>query len=106
MGRTDSRAGEHRHRQLGNHAHVDPHPVTALDTEPSQGVGEAAHLLEELRVREAARVPRLALPEVRDLVAAPGFDMAVEALLARVQRAADEPARKGEVPFQDRVPWA
>ncbi len=106
VGGADARAGEHRHRQLGDHAHVDADAVAALDAEAAQRVGEPAHLLEQLGVRDGAGVAGLALPQVRDLVAAAGLDVPVEALVARVQRAADEPAREGKVPVEDGVPRA
>ena len=47
----DPRAGEHRDDRLGDHRHVDHHPVALLDPEAAQGAGERGHLLEQLRRR-------------------------------------------------------
>src|SRR5689334_14097163 len=40
----------------------------------------------------------------RDPLAVPGLDVAVDAVVGRVELAADEPLREREVPLEDRVP--
>ena len=67
----DARAGQHRHRGLGDHRQVDVDPVAALHAEALQRVGEALHLVEQLGVGDRAGVARLALPVEGDLVARP-----------------------------------
>ena len=43
MDRADARAGEHRERRLGDHRHVDQHPVALLDAERQQHRRHALH---------------------------------------------------------------
>jgi hypothetical protein len=43
--RTDAGAGEHRHRRLGHHRHVDQHAVALPDTEPGQRAGQSGDLV-------------------------------------------------------------
>ncbi len=47
---------------------------------------------------------RLALPDDRDLVAVAVLDLPVDAVVAEVRLAADEPLRVGELPLEDGVP--
>ena len=101
--RADAGAGQHRHRQLGDHRHVDGDPVALGHAEARQRVGEPAHLVVEVGVGDRAGVARLALPVVGDLVAPAGLDVAVEAVVADVERAADEPPGEGQVPLEHRV---
>ena len=104
VGRADAGAGQQGHRQLGDHRHVDGDPVALLDAEALEHVGEALHLGEQVGVGDGAGVARLALPVERDPVAPAGVDVAVEAVLGDVERAADEPLGEGQVPLEDRVP--
>ena len=69
--RTDAGARQHRHRQLGDHRHVDGDAVALLHAERLQRVGELLHLGEQVGIRDRARVAGLAFPVVGDLVAAP-----------------------------------
>ncbi len=100
VGRADPRAGEHGDRQLGDHRHVDADPVAALDAEGAQHVGEPAHLVVQLGVGDRAGVAGLALPVVGDLVAEPGVEVAVEAVVGDVELPAHEPLGEGQVPDQ------
>ena len=104
MRRADAGAGQHRDRQLRDHRHVDGDPVALLHAEPAQRVREAADLLEQLAVGDRARVARLALPVVGDAVAEAGGDMAVEAVDADVELAADEPLRVRRLPRVELAP--
>ena len=90
--------------QLGDHRHVDADAVALGHAEPLQHVGEPLHVGEEVGVGDRAGVARLALPVVRDLVAAAGGDVAVDGVVADVELAADEPLGEGQVPLEDRVP--
>jgi hypothetical protein len=101
MGRADARAGEHRHRGLGDHRQVDRDAVAALHAAGLERVREAADLDVELGVRQRARVAGLALPDDRALLAAAG-EVLVEADRAGVDAAADEPLREGRAaPVED-----
>ena len=102
--RADAGAGEEGGRQLRHHPEVDVDAVALADAELLQRVGEPAHVVEQLRVGDGAGVARLTLPVVRDLVAVPGLDVAVEAVVRGVELPADEPLREREVPVEDRVP--
>ena len=104
VGGADAGAGQHRHRRLGDHRQVDVDPVAGLHAEALQGVGEALHLVEQLGVRDRPGVARLALEVDGDLVAAPGGDVAVEAVVGDVELAADEPLGVRQLPLADRVP--
>ena len=104
VGGADAGAGEHRHCRLGDHREVDVDPVALADAQALEHVGEALDLVEQFGVGDRARVARLALPMERDLVAAAGGDVAVEAVLRHVQLAADEPFRERQLPVEDRVP--
>ena len=76
-------AGEDCGNRLGHHAHVDRDAVTLLDPERPQRIRDAAGLFEEVTVGKGAGVTGLALPVERDLIAVPGVDVAVEAVVRR-----------------------
>src|SRR5205085_7722856 len=99
----DARAGEHGHDGLGDQRHVGGDAVAVDDAEGFQDVGEFRDLGVELAIGERAHVARLALPDHGELVAARG-EMTVEAVVRRVERAADEPLRVRRVPFEHVVP--
>ena len=85
-------AGEHRDDRLGDHRHVDRDPVAGLDAEVDQRVGGLGDLVLHLRERDVAGVVgRFADPVERHLVAVAGLDVAVDAVVGRVELAADEP---------------
>ena len=106
VGRPDPGAGEHRDRKLRDHRQVDRHPVALLDPEAAQNVGEAADLPVEVGVGQGLFVPRLAFPEDRRTIPAPPRQVPVQAVDARVQLSADEPAGEGRLPVEDLVPPA
>ncbi len=102
--RSDPRARQHGHGQLGDHAHVDGDPVALADPERLQRVREPADLLVQLAVRERALLAGLALPVVGDLLAASGAQVAVQAVVGHVQLPPQEPLHPGRVPLADRAP--
>jgi hypothetical protein len=102
--RADPGAREHRDRQLGDHAHVDRNTVALAHAERPQAVGQPADLAEQLPVRERSPLAGLALPVIRDLVAAARLDVAVQAVVRGVQRAAHEPLHPRRRPLHHRVP--
>ena len=75
-----------------------------LDPQALQDVGEALHLGQQLGVGDDPAVARLALPVEGHLVAPPGLDVAVEAVVGHVELAADEPLGEGQLPLADGVP--
>ena len=100
MNRADARASEHRDRGLGNQRHIDGDPIALRDAETLERVGRAADFIGEHLVGQDARITGLAFPDERDLVAAPISQVAIEAVVRRVDFAADEPFGKGIIPFQ------
>ena len=96
----DPRTGQHGDRQLGDHGHVDRDPVALADAQLAKGVRHLARLGQELGVGDRPLVARLALPVVGDLVSQPVGHVAVEAVDADVQLAADEPLGERRLPLE------
>src|SRR5690606_34832403 len=65
----EPRAGEHRDDHLGDHAHVDPDAIARLCPERAEEVRDAADLVRELTIRDAADVSGLTFEEQRDAIA-------------------------------------
>ena len=94
----DARARQHRDHGLGDHRHVDRDPVAGLHAQVDQRVGGLADHVLELGVGDVAGVVLgLADPVVGDPVAVAGLDVPVDAVVRRVELAADEPLREGRV---------
>ena len=107
----EARAGEHHDRQLGDHRQVEGDAVALLDAVLLEHVGEPADLVEELRVGVRPGVAGVALEDDGGLVAPAGLDVAVEAVVARVELAALEPLdarRRGRssTPGPCPTPWS
>ncbi len=100
----DAGAGQHGDDGLRHHRHVDGDAVALLDAEALQGVGEQVDLAVEVPVGEHAPVAGLALPDDGGLVALAGLDVAVAAVVAGVDLAADEPPGVRRVPLQRLLP--
>lgn len=82
----DARAGEHGDGQFGNHLHVDAHAVALADAEGFEGVRGPLHLVVEIAVGDAARLAGVvALPDEGRDIAVAGGDVAVHAVVRRVQ---------------------
>ena len=104
VGGADAGAGQHGDRHLRDHRHVDRDAVAWLDALAFQHVGELADLAVQHLVREHAAVARLAFPDDGGLVAARPVQVAIEAVGAGVELAADEPLGVRLVPDQHLVP--
>jgi len=103
----DAGAGEHDHRQLGDHRHVQRDAVTLLDAVLLEHVGELTDLVEELLEGAGLRVSRVALEDQGRLVTLAGFDVTVQAVVRGVEFAALEPLDvrdRLEAPVEDLVP--
>ena len=102
----DPGAGQHRDDRLGDHRHVDRDPVAGLDAEVGQRVGRLADLVLQLGVGEVAGVVLgLADPVEGHPVAVALLDVPVDAVVRRVELAADVPLReRGVVPVEHPVP--
>ncbi len=89
--RADARTGQHRHRGLGNHRHVDGHHVAAMHILAAQRIGELADFLVQLAVGDLAVFGRIiALPDDCQLIAALG-QVPIQAVGRDVERAIGEP---------------
>ena len=92
MDRPDAGAGEHGDDRLRDHRHVDQHPVAGDDAEIVENGAERRGLVQELAIADRALRPRhRAVVVERRLVAAAGFDMAVERVVAGVAARVGEP---------------
>ncbi len=91
VGSTDPRTREHRHHDLGDHRQVDPDDVALLDPHRLERIGEPLHVAVQIRVGDVALLALLAAPVIRDLVAAAGLDVAVQAVVGGVDRAVGKP---------------
>src|ERR1700687_5130936 len=58
----------------------------------------------QLLVGESANLAGFALPDDRGFILAPGFDMAIQAVIREVDLAPDEPFRPRAIPFENLVP--
>src|SRR5579862_782486 len=100
----DSRACQHRNRQLRHHGEVDRDAVAGLHAEIQQRVREAANTLKKLEVGELQRRTVFGLPVkgrlVRVLLRVP-----VEAVIRDVELAAHKPLRMRQVPFEHLRVW-
>ena len=74
--------------------------IAALDAERLQHVGELADLPIQVEVGQRAPIARLAFPDDRRLVPPRPADVAVDAVDAGVERAADEPLRVRRLPVE------
>jgi hypothetical protein len=87
----DPRAREHRDEHLRDHREIDPDDVALADPVVLERVREPLHAGMEIGVGQLALLAFLPPPEECDPVAVARLDMTVEAVVGRVQLAADEP---------------
>ncbi len=103
----DPCAGEQGDGQLGGHAHVDGDAIAFLYAEGFEGAGGALDFDVELGVGEGPDFGLTGLgegfgfPEDGDLVGVFAEGVAVDAVIAEVELAVDEPFGPGQVPLED-----
>ena len=103
--RPDARAGEHRHRDLGDHRQEDPDHVARADPALLERVRAALDVAVQVGVRDVALLALLAAPVEGHAVAVAGLDVAVDAVVGDVELAADEPLGERRVgPVEHLVP--
>ena len=86
-------ARKHRDHRLGNHRHVDDHPVAALDSLLEQRPANRATCVAQLPVGERrSRLRDRRVVDQRKLVCPTTLDVSVKSVVAGVQAAAGEPA--------------
>ena len=100
--RPQPRAGQHRDRKLGHHAHVDADHVALADSQGAQRRREPAHVLLQLgeRDRPVVFVRRLGHEVVGDLVPSPCGHMPIEAIDRDVQAPVCKPCAVRGIPGQ------
>ncbi len=98
--RADARARQHGDRQLGHERQVERHAVALLHAQRLEDVGELADLPVEVEVGERPAVARLAFPDDRGLVAPRAAHVAIDAVDAGVERAAEKPLRVRRLPLE------
>jgi hypothetical protein len=103
--RADARAGEHGDGQLGSHTHVDGDSVAFFNTERLEHIGEFLHFAMKLLIREGADFAGLAFPDNSGLILAVRRNVPVEAVIRKIDLAADEPLRPWTIPFENFVPF-
>jgi len=96
--RADPSAGQHGDGQLRDHGHVDGDSVTRAHTKLLERVSGLLHLAMEVGERQRPFVTGLADPVEGDLVAVPGLDVPIDAVLRDVELAALEPLRERRLP--------
>ncbi len=106
MDRSDARAGEHRDRRLGDHAHIDGDGIPLANIEREKNVRELHHLQMKLPVCQRPDLPWLPLPDDRRLGPAPPVDMPVQSIVAQVRPATDEPFDRGSAAGDQLLPGA
>src|SRR5207244_8110815 len=79
-------------------------PVVLGNDHARQGVRKSANFSVQLFERESARIARFAFPNQSSLVASPGSEMPIEAIVGNIDFAAGEPVRVWRFPLQNRVP--
>ena len=92
--RAEARAGEHGERGLGDHRHVDDHALAALHAERLHHRRHAVHFGVQLAVGEAARLIDLGGDPHERRLLGPRREVTVDGVVAEIELAADEPARK------------
>ncbi len=104
VNRSDSGAGQHGDRKLGDRRQVDRHAVSALDSAALQHVSEPIHLPPDHLIRQHPSISRFSLPDDRGLVPSRGVEVAIQAILRDVDLAADEPLGERRLPLEDLRP--
>ena len=105
VGSADASAGQHGDGEFGRHAHVDGDAVALPDAQRLQDIGELLNFFPKLLVGVGADFAGLTFPDEGGFVLAPGFDMAVEAVIGEVDFAAGKPFGPGAIPLQHTVPF-
>src|SRR5581483_11013206 len=100
----DACTGQHGYDGFRDERQIDGDAIAGLDAERFQDVREFRYFDVKLAVGEAAEVARFTFPDDRGLVAA-RCEMAIDAVVRRVQRSADEPLRVGRIPVENLLPF-
>ena len=103
MRRADARASLHRDDAFHRHRHVDHHAVAFLDATVSQRIGEAADALQQLLIGDVGDGAVVGFEDDRVFRAVARFDVAIEAVVRRVEFAVLEPGVERRVRFVEHL---
>jgi hypothetical protein len=92
--RTDARAREHREYGLGDHRHVQQHPIAATDAKRAEHGSASIDLGMQLAERIRCLLPGLRGDVHERRLVAPRREVPIHRVVAEVRAPADEPARK------------
>ena len=104
VNRADPGRREHDDHRLGAERHVHRQAVTDSEPERAQAGRDPLDLVTELCVREHAALAALVGVDKRGMPAAAAPYVVVEALPGNVRLRAGEPAKRGRVGLEDRIP--
>ena len=110
MDGADSGTGKHCNGGLRHHGQIDENAVAFANSVALEDIGEQANFVMKLFVGESAFLADFAgsggltFPDERGFVGAGSPKMAVEAIITKVQLAADKPFGERLFPLQDFLP--
>ena len=104
--RADPCASQHGDGGFGDEWHVDDDPVALFHPIAFEDIGKETNFALELSVSEGAFFTRFAFPDDGGFVFTVAHGVAVDAIFRDVDRASVEPAGEGDLPLQDRFPFA
>ena len=97
MDRTDTGAGQHGKHGVGNHGHVNQHPVAGAHTQQLHRSGHALYLVVQLSEGVDALGVGFGGYRNQSGLVAPRGQMPVDGVVAQIGGAADKPVGKGWV---------
>ena len=93
MNGADARAGKHGDDGLGDHRHINNHPVALLDAEVNEHAAQRRHLVAEFQIGVGANgLGDGAVVDQRPLRRAPVLHVAIEAVVGRIAFGSGKPA--------------
>ena len=104
MHRANPRTRQHRNRQLGNHRHVQRHPISRLHPQLLQHIRKLTHLAMQVLIPQHASIPGFPFPDNRGFVSMRPQEVTVHTVIAGVDPASDKPLSLRHLPLQHRVP--
>ena len=97
VNRPDTGAGQHGEHGVGNHGHINQHPVAGAHTQQLHGSGHALHLVVQLGIGVDALGVGFGGDRDQSGLVATGGQMPVDGVVAEVGRTADKPIGKWRI---------
>ncbi|MBA7591266.1 hypothetical protein ES708_33418 [subsurface metagenome] len=101
MDSPDSGAGQHGNGQFENHGQIDGNPIAFLDAVLLEHVGELTDLVIKLLIGKRLAVADVPFPNEGSFILSPGCEVPVQAVIANIELAADEPLMLGVLKIGD-----